>query len=73
MTKDFERIAKARRPEVACKKCGETTFHRNVEEEASLVKLFMKNGYIDDEVIQEGDRQFTYECAECYTIFDDNE
>lgn len=73
MPKALNTNTKTLRPEVACRKCGGTTFHRNVEEEASLVKLFMKNGFIDDEVIREGDRQFTYECAECLTIYEGHE
>jgi hypothetical protein len=67
MTKEFNKTTTIL-PAVACKKCGGTNFHRNVEEEASLVKIFIVDGQIDDEIIHEGDRQFTYECADCTTI-----
>jgi hypothetical protein len=73
MPKEPKTITLFIRPAVACKNCGGTNFHRNVEEEASLVKIFIKDGYIDDEIIQEGDRQFTYECTGCYTIFEGDE
>lgn len=61
------------RKAIFCKKCGSTEFNRIVEEEPSFVRVFMVDGYIDDEVIREGDKQFTYECANCSTIFDGDE
>ena len=73
MTQSYGQSAQSPRVEAACKKCGGTNFHRNVDEGPSLVKLFVRDGYIDDEVIHEGDRQFTYECAECDTIFEGDE
>lgn len=55
---------------IACKKCGSIEFERTVQQVPSIVKIFLVGGTIDDEVIREGDQEFTYHCAKCATIFD---
>lgn len=54
---------------IACKKCGAVEFDRSSSEEGTIVTLYEQSFGVDDEVIHEGDQEFSYQCTECGAEF----
>lgn len=56
---------------VLCGACGAPEFERIVQEDGTIVRLIDRNGSVFDDVIREGESDYTYRCTKCGTILKD--